>query len=192
MSRILRSSLILPVALALAGCGSASLSAVTRPTTGPQAATRIAPAKAEKAGGDDVKALGTWSGRIGTRAARVWVPYAGAVEAEMDGARFSGSLWGSAFNGSLRRDGRPTASVSMSIFGAMIDGRVGGRAVRASFAQGGWLTGRVGDDRLSLSVLPNGISGQMGPHAVWMSGFWYQQGEEWPLAVGLLALMGGL
>jgi hypothetical protein len=182
----------LVLALALAGCGQAAPAGTSRQATRLTAAARIVPPDAQQPTGKDVKALGTWSGRIGNRRTQIWVPFPGSVEAEVGGSRFNGSVWGSMVSGSLRRADGSSASASMSLFGSMIDGRVGGRTIQANFAQGGWLTGRVGGERLSLSVLPQGISGQMGPHAVWMTGAWYQPGEEWALAAALLALMGDL
>ncbi|MEB3330495.1 MAG: hypothetical protein VKQ33_14815 [Candidatus Sericytochromatia bacterium] len=182
----------LALALALAGCGTASLAGSPRATASLAVAARGAEAAVQAPPGDDVKVQGTWSGRLGTRRAQVWVPFGGAVEAEAGDARFSGSVWGPRIAGTLRRESGASVTVSMSLFGSMIEGRVGGRNIQANFAQGGWLTGRVGTVRVSLSVLPQSVSGQMGPHAVWLTGAWYQPGDEWALAAALLALAGGL
>ncbi|MEB3196355.1 MAG: hypothetical protein VKP62_04040 [Candidatus Sericytochromatia bacterium] len=206
-----RTSLLAPLAvavsLALVGCGTTpnattrqaeALGASRAPLIKPQPAKPVSPTKTDAAKPDatkkdgDVNVLGAWNGRIGGRLARIWVPYPNAIEADMEGIRFSGQAWPTRVVGTLYRPGFGPQAVSLSIFGAMIDGRVGVRSVNATFAQGGWLVGRAGERRCSLSVLPNAINGQMAGLSVWMSGVWYQPGEEWGVAAALLALMAGL
>ena len=196
-----RLSVFAPLALlaaaTLVGCGTAAIGASPRTAGVSAAQTVIRPARpaAEAATPveGDVQALGSWQGRIGTRRARLWVPYSGYLQAECDGVSFRGSILAGNVSGQLARVGRPTGQVSLTVaYGSAFTGWVNGRAVSATFGQGGWLSGVVGSRRVALWVLPDSINGTIGGEAVWMPGAWYQPGEEWGVAAAVLALAGGL
>lgn len=177
------------VAMLAAGCGHAAQTpgALGKGLAGAQAQTTIrkpAPAGEKQAEGG-LESM--WDGTVGVQSASITLSSGAWVRASVGRADFNGSTFGSSVSGSLRRDGA-TDNVHISGFGPSVQGRIGRDSVYATLGSSGWLSGRVGDRHVSLSVSRTMVSGTAGGQRVFLSGMGVEPGEELALTAALLVL----
>ena len=135
----------------------------------------------------DADAESLWSGSVGNRSAMISLSMGGWVNASLGNADFNGSTFGSSVSGSLRRP-EGTSTVQLNGFSSSMTGRIGRDHVVVSIAPGGWVNGRVGDRRLSLSVSRTVVTGDVEGRRFWLSGTGLDPREDLGFTAALLVL----
>ena len=177
------------VAAVTTGCGIATNApqGLGKGTGDAKAQTTIrkpAPAAEKQA---DVGAESMWSGRVGGQSASIMLSLGSWVRASVGDADFNGSTFGSSVSGSLRRAGG-TDSVHLSGFSSSVTGRIGRDSAICSISPGGWVTGRVGDRHVNLSVNRTMVSGNVDSLRFWLSGTGLEPNEDLGFTAALLVL----
>lgn len=167
------------------GCGQVAHTGVAKGASGLAAKTTInKPKAAEKA---DAGAESLWGGSVGVQSASISLSLGSWVRASIGRCDFNGSTFGSSVSGSLRRD-TGTETVTIQGFSSSVQGRIGHDQVIASISPGGWVTGRVGNRFVNLSVSRTMVTGDVDGRRFFLSGTGLEPREDLGFTAALLVL----
>lgn len=175
-------------AVALAtGCGQVAHTGVARGASGASAKTTINPPAKKAVEKADAGAESLWGGSVGVQSASVSLSLGSWVRASLGRADFNGSTFGNSVSGSLRRE-TGTETVTLHGFSSSVQGRIGRASVIASISPGGWVTGRVGDRHVNLSVSRTMVTGDVDGRRFFLSGTGLEPKEDLGFTAALLVL----